>query len=63
MKDLPHQLRPIGFALIGYTLWVVADSCLKMLATAGLPKHEILTLLNVGSVATVITVAVLRGRK
>jgi drug/metabolite transporter (DMT)-like permease len=62
VKHPPYHLRAIGFALLGYTFWVVADSCLKILTATSMPKPEILLFLNIGSVLTVIAIANLRGR-
>ncbi len=62
MSFAGQHLRTVTYALLGYTFWVVCDTCLKVLAATDMPKYEILMFLNLGSVSTVTLISLLRGR-
>jgi drug/metabolite transporter (DMT)-like permease len=40
------HLRAIGFALIGFTFWVFADTCMKLAGEASLPPYEVVAFLG-----------------
>ncbi|MEO6816963.1 MAG: DMT family transporter, partial [Edaphobacter sp.] len=40
------ELRAIGFALAGFTFWVLADSSIKLVGQSGLPAYEMVAFLG-----------------
>lgn len=40
------DLRAIGFALAGFTFWVLADSAIKLVGQSGLPAYEMVAFLG-----------------
>ncbi len=42
MQPSVSHLRAIAFALTGFTLWVITDACIKLVAEAGLPPCEVI---------------------
>lgn len=51
------HLRAIGFALLGFAVWVVSDSFVKVVSEAGVPSYEIVALIGFfGSVFMVLKV-------
>ena len=55
----PH-LRAILYALTGFTLWVLSDTCVK-LAMALTPEREIMVFSSVGGMAILLGFLLLRG--
>jgi len=46
MKSPVSDLRAIGFALAGFTFWVLGDSSIKLMGTSGLPAYEMVAFLG-----------------
>lgn len=46
MKTATLHLRAIMFAVIGFTLWVLADTCMKLAGEAKLPSYEVVGFLG-----------------
>jgi len=46
MKPSVSDFGAIGFALAGFTLWVMADSSIKLLGNSGLPAYEVVAFLG-----------------
>lgn len=46
MKSSVSDLGAIGFAIAGFTLWVLADSTIKLVGQSGLPPYEMAAVLG-----------------
>lgn len=46
MTKSVSELRAIGFALAGFTFWVLADSSIKLVGQSGLPAYEMVAFLG-----------------
>ena len=46
MKSPVSDLRAIGFALAGFTFWVLGDSSIKLMGPSGLPPYEMVAFLG-----------------
>ena len=46
MKPLLSDFQAIGLALAGFTLWVLADSTIKMIGRSALPAYEVIAFLG-----------------
>jgi drug/metabolite transporter (DMT)-like permease len=46
MKPAVSDLGAIGFALAGFTFWVLADSSIKLVGQSGLPPYEMVAFLG-----------------
>lgn len=46
MKSSVSDLGAIGFALAGFTFWVLADSAIKLVGQSGLPPYEMVAFLG-----------------
>ncbi len=57
MKPTITQLEASGLAFAGYTMWVLTDTCLKVVGGSALPFYEILALIG----AAIVAVLLLRG--
>lgn len=55
------ELRAIGFALAGFTFWVLADSSIKLVGQSGLPAYEMVAFLGLIMSAFLGAYATLRG--
>ncbi len=42
------ELGAIGYALAGFTFWVLADSSIKLVGQSGLPAYEMVAFLGLG---------------
>jgi len=45
MKKSYSEFEAIGFALAGFTCWVLADSIIKMIGSSRLPAYEVVAFL------------------
>ena len=52
----------IGFALAGFTSWVMADTCIKLVGQAGLPAYEMVAFLGLFMALFLAVWAVGRGQ-
>jgi len=46
MKRSVSDLGAIGFALAGFTFWVLGDTCIKLVGQSGLPAYEMVAFLG-----------------
>jgi drug/metabolite transporter (DMT)-like permease len=46
MKSSYSEFEALGFALAGFTFWVLADSMIKMLGSSKLPAYEVIAFLG-----------------
>jgi drug/metabolite transporter (DMT)-like permease len=60
MKPSVSELAAIGFALSGFTLWVLADSSIKLVGQSGLPSYEIVAFLGLFMVLVLGAYALIR---
>ena len=56
------ELGAIGFALAGFTFWVLADSAIKLVGQSGLPPYEMVAFLGLFMAVFLAAYAVWRGR-
>lgn len=56
------NLRAIGFALAGFTFWVLADSSIKLVGQSGLPAYEMVAFLGLFMSAFLAVYALGRGQ-
>src|SRR5271168_3792700 len=56
------ELRAIGFALAGFTFWVLADSSIKLVGQSGLPPYEMVAFLGLFMAVFLAAYAVWRGQ-
>ncbi len=56
------DLRAIGFALAGFTFWVLADSSIKLVGQSGLPAYEMVAFLGLFMALFLGAYAVVRGQ-
>lgn len=61
MNNPAHHLRAIFYALGGFSLWVISDTCLKLAGEMAVPNYEIMAVSSVGGMAVIFTFASLRG--
>jgi drug/metabolite transporter (DMT)-like permease len=61
MKPLVSDLGAIGFALSGFTLWVLADSSIKLMGKTSLPAYEVVAFLGLFMAMFLGLYAVSRG--
>src|ERR1700761_9517765 len=45
-REQVSDLRAIGFALAGFTFWVLTDTCVKLVGQSGLPPYEMVAFLG-----------------
>ncbi len=45
-KGQRSDLVAIGFALAGFTWWVLTDTCVKLVGQSGLPAYEMVAFLG-----------------
>ncbi len=62
MARSSSHLVAIGYALAGFTSWMICDACIKHAGQAGIPVHQIVALLSMVTVLVVVVVAWKRGR-
>lgn len=56
------HLRAIGYALAGFSLWVLTDTCIKLSGEASIPPYEIVGFLGLVQAMTVIAATASRGQ-
>jgi len=61
MKPSVSDRGAIGFALSGFTLWVLGDSSIKLMGKTGLPAYEVVAFLGLSMAMFIGAYAVLRG--
>jgi drug/metabolite transporter (DMT)-like permease len=61
MNSLVSDLEAIGLALAGFTLWVLADSTIKLIGRSTLPACEIIAFLGLFIIAFLAAYALARG--
>ena len=60
-NPLISNLEAIGLALAGFTLWVFADSTIKMIGRSTLPAYEVIAFIGLFVTAFLTAYAVVRG--
>ena len=45
-REQVSDLKAIGFALAGFTFWVLTDTCVKIVGQSGLPPYEMVAFLG-----------------
>ncbi len=60
MKRISH-FQAVGFALAGYTCWVLADTCLKIIGGSRLPVFEVIALVGLAQVSLLLGLGVWRS--
>jgi drug/metabolite transporter (DMT)-like permease len=61
MKPSLSQLGAIGYALAGFTFWVLADSSIKLVGQSGLPPYEMVAFLGLFMAIFLGLYALVRG--
>jgi drug/metabolite transporter (DMT)-like permease len=61
MKPSVSELGAIGFALAGFTFWVLADSSIKLVGQSGLPPYEMVAFLGLFMAMFVGAYTLVRG--
>ncbi|HEX4030003.1 MAG TPA: DMT family transporter [Terracidiphilus sp.] len=61
MKPSVSELGAIGFALAGFTFWVLADSSIKLVGQSGLPPYEMVAFLGLFMSMFVSAYTLVRG--
>jgi drug/metabolite transporter (DMT)-like permease len=61
MKPSVSELGAIGYALAGFTFWVLADSSIKLVGQSGLPPYEMVAFLGLLMAAFLGAYALARG--
>jgi drug/metabolite transporter (DMT)-like permease len=56
------EFGAIGFALAGFTFWVLADTCIKLVGQSGLPAYEMVAFLGLFMALFLAAYAGLRGQ-
>ncbi len=62
MNRSVSHLGAIGFALAGFTFWVLADTCIKLVGQSGLPAYEMVAFLGMFMAICLAVYAVARGQ-
>lgn len=62
MKTSVSHLEAIGFALAGFTFWVLTDTTIKLVGPSGLPAYEVVAFLGFFIAAFLFLHALVRGR-
>ena len=61
MKPSLSELGAIGYALAGFTFWVLADSSIKLVGQSGLPPYEMVAFLGLVMAMCLGAYALVRG--
>jgi drug/metabolite transporter (DMT)-like permease len=61
MKPSVSELGAIGYALAGFTFWVLADSSIKLVGQSGLPPYEMVAFLGLLMAVFLGAYALVRG--
>ncbi len=56
MKSSVSQFKAVWLALAGYTCWVLADTCLKIVGASRLPVFEVIALVGLAEVLLLVAV-------
>jgi drug/metabolite transporter (DMT)-like permease len=62
LRSHVSHLRAIGYALAGFCLWVLTDTCIKLSGEAAIPPYEIVGFLGLVQVMAVIAATASRGQ-
>jgi len=62
MRKSVSDFGAIGFALAGFTFWVLADTCIKLVGQSGLPAYEIMAFLGLVMAICLAAYASARGQ-
>jgi drug/metabolite transporter (DMT)-like permease len=62
MKPSLSHLGAIGFALAGFTLWVLTDTTIKLVGPSGLPAYEVVAFLGLFIAAFLVLQGLARGQ-
>ena len=62
MRRTVSDLGAIGFALAGFTFWVLGDTCIKLVGQSGLPAYEMVAFLGLFMVICLSTYCLALGR-
>jgi drug/metabolite transporter (DMT)-like permease len=62
MKSSVSDFEAIGLALAGFTLWVLADSTIKLIGKSALPAYEIIAFLGLSVIICLAAYAFVRGQ-
>jgi len=60
MSHSVSHLRAIGFALMSFTLWVFADTGMKIASEAGMPPYELMGLMGLSATLVMMALAGMR---
>ncbi len=60
MKSSVSDLTAIAFAVLGFTFWVLGDSCIKWIGQSGLPPDEIVAFMGSFMALTLVLQAAVR---
>jgi len=55
-------LRAIAYSLLGYTFWVIADTCTRLAGKAKLPASQIIVCSSLFCIATILAIMAARGQ-
>jgi drug/metabolite transporter (DMT)-like permease len=61
MKSSVSDFGAIGFALAGFTFWVLGDTSIKLIGQSGLPPYEMVAFLGLFMAMSLGTYALVRG--
>jgi drug/metabolite transporter (DMT)-like permease len=62
-KEQVSDLKAIGFALAGFTFWVLTDTAVKIVGQSGLPPYEMVAFLGLFMAAFLALYAFARGQQ
>ncbi len=62
-KDQVSDLTAIGFALAGFTFWVLTDTFVKLVGQSGLPPYEMVAFLGLFMAAFLVLYGFARGQQ
>jgi drug/metabolite transporter (DMT)-like permease len=62
MRRTVSDLGAIGFALAGFTFWVMCDTCIKLVGQSGLPAYEMVAFLGLFMAICLSAYCLVRGR-
>ncbi len=60
MSSSVSQFKAVWLALAGYTCWVFADTCLKIVGATRLPVYEVIALVGLAEVLLLLVLGLLR---
>jgi drug/metabolite transporter (DMT)-like permease len=62
-REQVSDLKAIGFALAGFTFWVLTDTCVKLVGQSGLPSYEMVAFLGLFMAAFLAMYGFARGQQ